>query len=152
MKIRKPSIAFTASASVFLAILLHEGFSEKAYTPVKGDVPTIGFGTTTNVKIGDTITVQRALKTAYDDLNKFEQGIMSCVKVPVSQGEYDAFLSLSYNIGTSAFCKSTLVRKLNAFDYDGACKEILRWDKFQGKVLAGLTKRRKAEFDLCMSK
>ena len=70
--------------------------------------------------------------------------------MPLHQHEYDAFLSLAYNIGPGAFCGSTLVRKLNAEDYAGACAEILRWDKAGGKTVAGLTKRRQAEYRQCM--
>jgi lysozyme len=70
--------------------------------------------------------------------------------VPLHQHEYDAFLSLAYNIGAGAFCGSTLVRKLNTGDYTGACAEILRWDKFQGQPLRGLTLRRQAEHRQCL--
>jgi lysozyme len=59
-------------------------------------------------------------------------------------------VSLSYNIGTGAFCNSTLVKKLRTYDYEGACKEILRWDKFKGEPLKGLTHRRQREYKLCM--
>ena len=64
--------------------------------------------------------------------------------------EFSAFVSLTYNIGEGAFCRSTLVKKLNAGDYEGACKEILRWDRFQGKPLRGLTLRRQDEYRQCM--
>jgi lysozyme len=66
------------------------------------------------------------------------------------QREWDAVISWSFNIGSKAACDSTLVKKLKAQDYDGACAELLRWDKFQGKPLAGLTKRRQAEYQQCM--
>ena len=65
------------------------------------------------------------------------------------QYEYDAFVSLAYNVGENAFCKSTLVRKLNAGDYAGACREILKWDKFRGQPLRGLTMRRQDEYQKC---
>jgi lysozyme len=75
-----------------------------------------------------------------------------CVKVPLHQYEYDAYLSLTYNIGEGAFCRSTLVRKLNAGDYEGACKQILRWNNFQGRPLRGLTIRREKEYAMCIGK
>ena len=59
-------------------------------------------------------------------------------------------MSLTYNIGEGAFCKSTLAKKLNAYDYEGACKEILKWDKFKGKPLKGLTNRREREYAKCI--
>lgn len=137
------------SAAALVGIALHEGYSPVAYIPVKGDVPTIGFGTTEGVKPGDTITPPKALQRALTDIQKFEGALKQCVRVPLHQREYDAYISLSYNIGSGAFCSSTLVRKLNAGDYAGACREILRWDKFQGKPLRGLTLRRQQEYRQC---
>lgn len=133
-----------------MGLLLHEGFSDKAYIPVAGDVPTIGFGTTQNVKMGDKITATGALVRAMQDVHSFEGALKTCVKVPLHQYEYDAYISLSYNIGAKAFCSSTLVRLLNNQDYDGACKQILRWDKFKGSSLKGLTIRRQDEYKKCI--
>lgn len=147
--------ALVVSVSAVGGIAVHEGFRDKAYVPVKGDVPTIGYGSTTyedgsKVKLGDTITRKDAEILFKNKLNVFEQGVRSCVKVPLYQYEYDSFVSLSYNIGSKAFCGSTLVTKLNTYDYEGACKEILKWDKFQGKPLKGLTARRQHEYQQCM--
>ncbi len=142
--------ALTLSASAFVGILLHEGYRDRAYTPVAGDVPTIGFGTTEGVKMGDTITAPKAVQRALADASKFEGAVKKCVRVPLHQYEYDAYVSLSYNIGSGAFCGSTLVRKLNAGDYEGACSQILAWDKFQGRPLAGLTERRRKEYNQCI--
>lgn len=140
----------TLSASALVGIALHEDYTSKAIIPVPGDKPTIGFGTTDGVKLGDSITPPKALQRALQDIQQYEGAIKRCVTVPLHQREYDAYTSLTYNIGQTAFCNSTLVRKLNAQDYEGACKEILRWDRFQGKPLAGLTKRRQAEFQQCV--
>ena len=137
------------SAAALVGIVFHEGYSDKAIIPVPGDVPTIGFGTTGGVKMGDRITPAKALQRALADIGKFEGALKQCVTVPLFQHEYDAYLSLSYNIGSRAFCSSTLVRKLNAQDYAGACTEILRWDKFKGAALPGLTNRRKEELTQC---
>lgn len=147
---RRPIAALALSAAALVGIAVHEGYSDRAYRPVAGDVPTIGFGTTGGVKMGDTITPPKALARALEDIQAFEGALKRCVKVPLHQHEYDAYLSLSYNIGAAAFCGSTLVRKLNAQDYDGACEEILRWDKFQGRPLAGLTRRRQEEYRKCI--
>lgn len=138
------------SAAGLVGLVSHEGYSDKAIIPVPGDVPTIGFGTTGGVKMGDKITPAKALARALSDVNKFEGSIKECVKVPLHQHEYDAYVSLAYNIGGSAFCKATLVKKLNAEDYTGACNEILRFDKFQGKPLRGLTIRRQEEHKKCV--
>lgn len=148
---RNDIAAISLSATALVAIVLHEGYKDTAYIPVAGDVPTIGFGTTGGVKIGDKTTPTKALQVAMKNVQTFEGALKECVKVPLSQNEYDAYVSLSYNIGSNAFCKSTLVKKLNQQQYIEACVEILKWDKFQGKPLAGLTKRRQEEYKKCLS-
>lgn len=150
MKARIVIGALTLSASALVGIAVHEGYRGEAYTPVKGDVPTIGFGTTAGVKPGDRIEPVQALVRKLQDVQKFEGALKQCVRVPLHQYEYDAFLSLAYNIGPGAFCGSTLVRRLNAGDYAGACAEILRWDRFRGEPLRGLTLRRQAENRQCL--
>jgi len=138
------------SASALVGIAVHEGYRGEAYEPVKGDVPTIGFGTTEGVEMGDRITPERALVRLLKDANKFEKAVKRCAPVPMYQYEFDAYVGLTYNIGEGAFCRSTLVKKLNAQDYEGACAEILRWDRFKGKPLPGLTKRRQEEYQKCL--
>lgn len=154
-KLRKPLIALVLSAAGFTGVKIHEGFRDTAYIPVPGDVPTLGYGSTTHedgskVKLGEKITREEADKLLRNKVSGFEKALKGCVKVPLSQNEYDAYVSLEYNIGSTAFCGSTLVKKLNTYDYDGACKEILKWDKFKGKPLPGLTKRRVQEYNLCL--
>lgn len=143
--------ALTLSASTLVGIALHESYRDTAYLPTKNDVPTIGFGTTEGVKMGDKITVERALVKLLADADKYQTAIKGCIgDVPLYQHEFDAYTSLAYNIGTGAFCRSTLVKKLKTLDYAGACKEILRWDKQAGLTLRGLTIRRQAEYRQCM--
>lgn len=142
--------ALTLSASALVGIALHEGYRDKAYTPVPGDVPTIGFGTTEGVKQGDITTVERALVKLLKDASKFEQAVKRCAPVPMYAHEFSAFVSLTYNIGEGAFCSSTLAKKLNEGDYKAACEQILRWDKFKGQSLPGLTKRRQQEYRMCL--
>lgn len=149
---RRAVMTMALSAAGLVGIALWEGYSEQAYIPVKGDVPTIGFGTTEGVKLGDKTTPPKALKRALDDVSKFEGAIRQCVKVPLHQHEYDAFASLAFNVGPSAFCGSTLVRKLNAGDYAGACAEISRWVYQGGRVLQGLVNRRAHERAMCEGK
>jgi lysozyme len=150
MKARIVIGALTLSASALVGIAVHEGYRGEAYIPVKGDVPTIGFGTTDGVKPGDRIEPVQALVRKLQDVQRFEGALRQCVRAPLHQHEYDAFLSLAYNIGPGAFCGSTLVRRLNAGDYAGACAEILRWDRFRGEPLRGLTLRRQAENRQCL--
>lgn len=147
---RITTTALALSATALIALVSHEGYSDKAYTPVAGDVPTIGFGTTEGVKMGDKIDPITALTKVSRDLTKFEGALKKCVKVPLYQHEYDAFISLSYNIGSGAFCGSRLVKKLNAGDYAGACEAIKDWAMFKGKRLRGLVNRRAEEYKLCV--
>lgn len=142
--------ALSLSAATLVGIALHEGYRDAAYMPTPNDVPTIGFGTTEGVKMGDRITAERALVRLLADATKFEQAVKRCAPVPMYGYEFQAYVSLTYNIGAGAFCRSTLVRKLNAGDYEGACREILKWDKQAGKTLPGLTKRRQAEYRQCI--
>jgi lysozyme len=152
---RKTVASLIISASALIGIAVHENYRETAYIPVPGDVPTIGFGSTTNmdgtpVRLGQRTTPVAALKRLGKDVEKFEAAVKRCAPVPMYQHEFDAYVSLTYNIGEGAFCRSTLVKKLNQFDYEAACKQILRWDKFKGKPLAGLTKRRQEEYKTCI--
>jgi lysozyme len=142
--------ALVLSASTLVTIAVHESFSPSAYIPVPGDVPTIGFGTTEGVRPGDKITVERALVRLLSDASKFEAAVKRCAPVPLYQHEFDAYVSITYNIGEGAFCRSTMAKLLNAGNYEAACREILKWDKFQGRPLRGLTIRRNEEFKKCM--
>lgn len=142
--------SLTLSAAALVGIAMKEHFVADAMIPVPGDVPTIGWGSTEGVKMGDKITPDRALVRLLADADTFAQAVKRCAPVPMYQHEFDAYVSLTYNIGQTAFCGSTLARKLKAGDYAGACREILRWDKFNGQPLPGLTKRRQDEYRLCM--
>ena len=148
-QVRSAIAGIVLSASALVGIALHEDYVEVAVAPVKGDVCTNGFGTTDGVKCGDKTTPPKALARALTDVQKFEGAIKQCVTVPLHQYEYDAYVSLAYNIGPGAFCRSTLVKKLNAGDYIEACEQILVWDKFKGKPLRGLTNRRQKEYKQC---
>lgn len=147
---RTSMAGLSISGIALIGLLVAEGYRDTAYIPVPGDVPTIGFGTTKNVRMGQRIEVTQALTSALIDVQKFEGAMKRCVTVPLHQYEYDAYVNLTYNIGEGAFCRSTLVRLLNREDYNGACKQILRWDKFKGKPLRGLTVRREKEYAMCM--
>jgi lysozyme len=141
--------ALTLSAAALVGIAVHEGYVGHAYQDIVG-VWTIGFGTTENVRPGQKIDPVRALQRKVADVEKFEGALKQCVRVPLHQYEYDAYISLAYNIGSSAFCNSTLVRRLNAGDYAGACKEILRWNRAGGQVVQGLVNRRQDEYRKCI--
>ena len=148
-KIRLAVGALAVSAAALVGIATHEGYRSEAYKDAVG-IPTIGFGETAGVKMGDKTTPERALVQLLESTEKHADAIRQCIRVPLYQHEFDAYVSLAYNIGAGNFCRSTLVKKLNAKDYVGACEEIKRWNKAGGKVLPGLTKRREKEYRMCM--
>lgn len=149
-RVRVLLASLALSAAGFVGIASREGYTDRAVIPIPGDVPTIGFGTTGGVKLGDKTTPPAALRRALQDITKFEGAVKQCVTVPLHQYEYDAYLSLAYNIGSGAFCSSTLVRELNQGRYEEACKQILRWNRAGGRVVQGLVNRRKAEYQTCV--
>lgn len=126
----------------------YEGFENEAY-PDSGGVWTIGFGTIkypngVRVKKGDKCTLEQAKAYMAYDLKSFENAVNK-VKVQLNQNQFDALVSLAYNIGVSAFLNSTLLKKLNVGDYKGAAEQFPRWNKVKGKVVNGLTNRRLSE-------
>ena len=126
-----------------------EGLRLKAYDDGVG-VWTIGFGTTVypngiRVKKGDTCTEAQAKAYMVYDLKKFESAVNNAVTVPLNQNQFDALVSLTYNIGPSAFSKSTLVKKLNAGDIRGAAEQFDVWVNAGGKRMQGLVNRRAKE-------
>lgn len=146
----KKGAAITAVAVALIGGF--EGLRTSAYIPIPGDVPTICFGETRGVKLGDKATVAECKTMLGNRLGEFETGMRRCLVAPdsVPDKPYVAFLSLSYNIGTGAFCKSTLVKKVNAGDIRGACNELPKWNRAGGIVWKGLTNRRAAERALCL--
>lgn len=139
------------SAAALIGLAVHEGYRDVAYRPVAGDVPTIGFGDTQGVQMGDKTDPIRALIKLNVNTEKFQRDLRLCIgDVPMYQHEWDSIVLWSYNVGTGAACGSTLVKKLKHRDYQGACAELLKWNRFKGKPLDGLTKRRKQEYEMCM--
>lgn len=137
------------SAAGRAAITRREGNELKAYQD-SVNVWTIGVGHTSmagppKVTAGLKITAAESDEILSRDLAKFEAAVDKAVKVPVTQNEFDALVSLAFNIGGGAFAKSTLVRKLNAGDRKGAADAFLSWNKAGGKTLKGLTTRRQDE-------
>lgn len=131
------------------AIMQREGVVLTAYKDSVG-ILTIGVGHTSaagppKVTAGLKITQAEAASILSRDLAQFEAAVNAAVKAPVNQNEFDALVSLAFNIGVGAFKKSTLVRKLNAGDRSGAADQFLVWNKAGGKTLQGLVNRRKAE-------
>ena len=159
MKEGRSAVALlVVAASTLVGIAVNEGYREEAYIPVKGDVATIGFGTTAGVKMGDRTTPERSLVRLLDEIEGvYAAGVRRCVTVPLYQHEYEAYVSLAYNIGVGAFCRKALPNKppnlidlINAGRYAEACARIEAFKYGPGKkVLPGLVKRRAKERALC---
>lgn len=130
-----------------------EGMRQVAYyDPVR--IPTYCFGETQRpdgspVQMGDQATAEECRQMLGDRVAEFGRGVDACVKVPLPPARKAAFVSFSYNVGTGAFCGSTLVKKINAGDVAGACDELLRWTTARGVKLPGLVKRREQERAMC---
>ena len=131
-------LTLVLSATGLTYIAQREGYVEKAYPdPVHGTkLPTIGFGTTQGVKMGDTMPPVRALVRLRADATDYELAIKRCLAVPMHQREFDAFVALAYNTGSASVCfnndrtgPSMIARRLQAGDYSGACDAILLYDR-----------------------
>lgn len=143
-------------------IKTYEGLELTAYPdPGTGGAPwTIGYGHTgPEVHAGLVWTQQQAEQALASDVAQFERDVTSLVKVQINQNQFDALVSFAYNCGSDidaddiaeGLGDSTLLKKLNAGDYDGAANEFPKWNKSGGKVMSGLTKRRNAERSLFLT-
>ena len=124
-----------------------EGCETEAYLCPAG-VWTIGYGHIKGVQEGDVITEQQAHDMLVKELEEYEGYIKDFVEVPLSQNQFDALVSWVYNLGSGNLKSSTLLKVLNSRDYDNVPEQILRWNKANGKVLEGLTRRRESEAEL----
>ena len=129
-----------------------EGERLTAYADIIG-VWTIGVGHTGTVDgkpvaKGMVISADKSQELLSADLSKFESAITRLVKVPLKQYEFDALVSLVFNIGETNFARSTLLKKLNANDFKGAAEQFLAWKNAGGRPVQGLLNRRKREKDM----
>lgn len=151
-RLKKAGLGLTAAGVIAVATVGgYEGLRTKAYRDVVG-IPTVCFGETRGVKMGDRYSVDECKAMLGDALAEFETGMRRCLKAPdqIPDKTYVAFLSLSYNIGQGAFCRSTVARRANAGNLKGACDAMLAWNKAGGRVIQGLVNRRKGERLLCL--
>ena len=121
-----------------------EGCELKAYR-CAANVLTIGYGSTKGVKEGDSITQEDADKLLIHEIKEYEDYINNLVEVDLEQNQFDALVSWVFNLGPAKLKSSTLLKVLNAKDYEGVPAQIKRWNKAGGKVLQGLVRRREAE-------
>lgn len=124
-----------------------EGLRLNAYRDSAG-VLTIGYGSTTDVEPGDSITPEGAERLLREDLKNAERAVEQLVTVPLNANQHAALVSFVFNLGFGNLASSTLLKRLNAGDYQGAQQEFGRWIYANGKVMAGLERRRNAEAQL----
>lgn len=127
-----------------LFIQAQEALRLEAYADAIG-IPTIGWGHTIGVKLGDVCTLEQAQRYFDEDIAPVEECVEKLVTVEITQEQFDALCSFTFNLGCTSLRNSTLLRKLNADDKEGAAAEFSRWNHAGGKELAGLTKRRDQE-------
>lgn len=127
-----------------------EGVRLEAYQDQRG-IWTIGYGHTYSAEPGKTCTIEQAKNWLFTDLMIADQAVNKSVAISVNQNEFDAMVSLAFNIGGSAFEHSTLVDMLNKHDIMGAANQFLVWCKTNGQTNAGLVRRRTAERKLFLS-
>ncbi|PHM67720.1 lysozyme [Xenorhabdus stockiae] len=135
------------------AIKSYEGLRLKAYPdPATGAEPwTIGYGHTKGVVPGQVITCQQAEAFLLEDLTPIYAVLQRFVKVALTQGQFDALCSFIFNVGIGNFLRSTLLKKLNEGNYQGAAQEFLKWDQANGHELPALLARRKSEQKMFLS-
>ena len=125
----------------------YEGFEARAYKCPAG-VWTIGYGHTKGVQEGDEWSEDHANHMLTIELEEYEGYVNDCVEVPLSQNQFDALVSWTYNLGGGNLKASTMLKVLNQGKYDEVAYQMSRWNKAGGKVLEGLSKRRKSEGEL----
>lgn len=145
---RAVAAVLAAGALATPLVVKWEGWENRPYKDVVG-VSTACAGATRGVTPGKVYSDRECMDLLARDVVEHGMQIDRCITVPVPVESRAAFTSFAYNVGTGAFCKSTLVRKLNAGDLRGACAELSKWTKAGGRVLPGLVKRRAEERAYC---
>ena len=141
-------IGAAAAALVVSTVAFYEGMVNRTYVDPVGVLTSCYGHTGPELRKEQVFTDEQCLVQLQTDLVK-HAAALECIKRPLTDGQRVAFVSFAFNVGNDAFCRSTLVRKANAGDIDGACAELSRWTYAGGKQLPGLIKRRAAERQLC---
>lgn len=130
-------------------VAYYEGYIPRTYSDPIG-IPTACYGHTgPEVTPGREFTKAECRALLEGDLAKAYQAVIRCVSVPLKAHEAAAFVSFTFNVGGGAFCRSTLVRRVNRGELPAACAELDKWVYAGGIRLRGLVKRRAAERAMC---
>ncbi len=149
---RKVAIGATGAAVLAGAVALitpWEGIYTKPYRDIVG-VLTVCIGETDADKVHRSYTVQECKDMLAKSLVKYDEGMKACLYRPIPDSMHVAFLSATYNIGVSGFCRSSMARLANAGQFRAACDALMAWNRAGGKEVRGLTNRRRAERDVCL--
>jgi lysozyme len=138
---------FTTSPTGIKLITHYEGLRLEAYQDQVG-VWTIGFGTTSGVYEGMVISLDQATAFLQSDLKKFESDVKNMVKVSLTQNQFDALVSWTYNLGAGSLKSSSMLRALNEGKYTSVPSEMELWNRAGGQIVEGLVKRRHSEATL----
>ena len=157
MKTKRALLALSAVGLISIA-----GFESYTSTPYQdaGGVWTNGFGNTHNVDPDKTVSIHSALFTLRDNITSAEKMINDCVHTKLTQGQFDALVSLAYNVGN--ICETRTIRYFNVGEYQKGCEGILTFDKVRinGRLVScqdkrnncyGIVKRRVEEYKICSS-
>lgn len=144
----KSNLAAPVLAALIVLVGTFEGVRYQAYKDPVG-IPTICFGHTAGVRMGDTATSDQCQGLLRDELLRANQFVNRCISAPLTDGQRAALVSLSYNVGPVAVCGSTLQRKFNHGDSRAGCEQIKRWVYAKGIKLPGLVTRRNEESRVC---
>ena len=145
--VRRLAATFAISAAGLGLLRVDEGSRNKVYLDPVG-IPTVCVGHTSTVSrkdVGKVITDSVCEDLLRADSKVAQRAVNRLVTAPVTQDQYDALVSFTFNVGAGNVAKSTLLRKLNAGDCHGAAAEFPKWNKAKGQVLPGLTTRRMNE-------
>jgi len=150
MKVNKTGLSLSIALAISTTVVGYfEGRSLVAYLDPVG-IPTICEGITSGVSLGDVSTHEECDDKLKNALNEFSDAVDKHVTVPLKPTQHAALISFVYNVGETNFARSTLLRKLNSGDYDGACHELPRWVYAKGVRLRGLEIRRQKEMEICL--
>lgn len=147
----RPLAAIVGTAAAAGLLTLVPKFEGTVLTTYRDPVGVLTYctGATEDAAWGKTYSPAECREQLDRDLARHAEGVMACIKAPLTAGQKIAFVDLAYNVGVGAVCNSTLARKANAGDLAGACAELSKWTRAGGQVLPGLVRRRQAERDLC---
>ncbi|WP_454844906.1 lysozyme [Ralstonia thomasii] len=147
----KPLAAIVGIAAAAGLLSLTPSFEGTVYQTYRDPVGVLTYctGATENAQWGKSYSPAECRAQLDRDLSRHAEGVMACIKTPLTTGQKIAFVDLAYNVGVGAVCNSTLARKANAGDMAGACAELSKWTRAGGQVLPGLVRRRAAERELC---